>query len=77
VKKSKPALVTDLKTARFEITETTLTLIFNKEWHYGRINTPSSKNTLSEILEELYKTGWNIICRLDTVVTATIADDVF
>jgi hypothetical protein len=77
VRQSKPALVTDLKTARFEITDTTLTLIFASAWHYGRINTPSSKNTLSEILEELYKTGWSIICKLDIATSANIADDVF
>lgn len=77
MKRSKPALVTDLKTARFEITGTTLTLIFSKEWHYGRINTPSSKNTLSEILGELYKTEWGIMCKLDIATSANIADDVF
>jgi hypothetical protein len=69
--------VTDLKTARFEITDTTLTLIFASAWHYGRINTPASKNTLSEILEGLYKTGWDIICKLDATVGASIVDDVF
>ncbi len=77
VRQSKPALVTDLKTARFEVADTTLTLIFASAWHYGRINTPASKNTLSEILEGLYKTEWNIICKLDATVGASIVDDVF
>jgi DNA polymerase III gamma/tau subunit len=77
VKQSKPALVGDLKTARFEVADTTLTLIFASAWHYGRINTPASKNTLSEILEGLYQTGWNIVCKLDATVGADIADEVF
>jgi hypothetical protein len=77
VKKSKPALVTDLKTARFETKDTTLTLILSKEWHYGRINTIASKNTLSEILGELYDQSWTIVCKLDTTPGVNIVDTVF
>ncbi len=77
VKQSKPTLVIDLKTARFEIRDTTLTLIFSKEWHYGRINTSSSKNALAEVLQQLYEINYNILCKLDTTPGANIADDVF
>jgi DNA polymerase III gamma/tau subunit len=77
VKQSKPALVTDLKTARFEVANTTLTLIFASAWHHGRINTPASRNTLSEILGELYQTGWDIVCRLDAANGDTITEGVF
>ncbi len=77
VKKSKPALVTDLKTARFEIQGTVLTLIFAKEWHYGRINTPASKNILVEILKEIYDQDWTLLCKLDATPGVNIANDIF
>jgi hypothetical protein len=50
IKKAKATLVLDLKTARFELNGTILTLIFAKEWHYNRTNNPSMKNIISECL---------------------------
>jgi hypothetical protein len=77
VKKIKSTLVLDLKTARFELAGTLLTLIFSKEWHYNRTNTPSMKNIISESLTSLYTGNWIIECRLDGMSGANIADDVF
>ncbi len=54
VKKLKSTLVLDLKTARFELSDKNLTLLFNKEWHYNRTNTPTMKSTIIEALEILY-----------------------
>jgi hypothetical protein len=54
LKTTKPALVVDLKTARYEVAENTLKLFFSKNWNYGRVNTAQSKSTLSEILDEKF-----------------------
>jgi hypothetical protein len=54
IKTTKPALVVDLKTARYEVSGSTLKLIFTKNWNYGRVNTPQIKTALSEILDEKF-----------------------
>ncbi len=77
VKKVKSTLVLDLKTARFELSDTILILVFVKEWHYNRANTPSMKNIISESLTNLYTGNWSIECRLDVAGGASIADGVF
>jgi hypothetical protein len=49
-----PALMTDLKTARFQTDGTKLTLIFAKSWSHGRVDTPKVKNLIAESLETLF-----------------------
>lgn len=77
IKKTKATLVLDLKTARFELSGNLLTLIFTKEWHYNRANTPSMKGIICENLETLYGTGWTVTCRIEGNNGASIADEVF
>ncbi len=77
IKKNKATLVLDLKTARFELSDNLLTLIFTKEWHYNRTNTPSMKSVICENLELLYGNSWKVECRLDGSSSTSIIDDVF
>ena len=65
LKSTEPALTVDLKTARFQVDGTTLTLIFGKKWNYDRVNTPKVRNNIGEAITELYKAHWNIECKLD------------
>lgn len=51
LKEKKPALMADLKMARYELRDTTLLLIFSKEWNYTRVNTAPVKNLITESLE--------------------------
>jgi DNA polymerase III subunit gamma/tau len=78
LKTTKPALVVDLKTARYEVAENILKLIFIKNWNFGRVNTAQVKNTLSEILNEKFWGSWQVECILQESNTAwDIGDDVF
>jgi len=54
VKKVKATLVLDLKTARFENKDNTITFMFSKEWHYNRANDPSMKTIIGDVLTSLY-----------------------
>lgn len=65
IKKIKATLVLDLKTARFEQGTNSLTLIFSKEWHYNRANTPAMRNIVIESLNTLYSNNWSVVCRLE------------
>ena len=76
LKGTKPALVADLKNARFELAETpsekdatkpiqTLTLIFTKKWNFDRVNTATTKNIITEILESTFGGNWILNCRID------------
>jgi len=77
IKKVKSSLVLDLKTARFELKEKNLILLFAKEWHFNRTNDTSMKNIIIETLESLYGTGWSLDCRLDARANPIILDEVF
>ncbi len=77
IKKVKSSLVLDLKTARFELKEKNLILLFAKEWHFNRTNDTSMKNIIIETLENLYGTGWSLDCRLDARANPIILDEVF
>lgn len=77
IKKIKSTLVLDLKTARFELKDTLLVLIFSKEWHYNRANDPSMRVIILEQLESMYSGNWKIECRLDGTNNMNIADEVF
>ncbi len=77
IKKIKATLVLDLKTARFDRKDTTLTLIFSQDWHYNRANTPAMRNIIAETLETLYTGTWNITCRIEWLPESGIADEVF
>ncbi len=77
IKKTKATLVLDLKTARFEQSDTNLTLIFSKWWHHTRANNPAMRTLISETLETLYGGTWNIVCRLEWTPGANIADEIF
>lgn len=46
--------MTDLKSATFALDGNKLTLKFAKEWNYGRVNTPKTKNLIVETLTELF-----------------------
>ena len=76
-KNIRASLVPDLKTARFELSGKTLTLIFAKGWHYNRVNKPDMKNLIAEMLQNIYTGNWNIECQLEWANRSTIADDVF
>lgn len=77
IKNTKATLVLDLKTARFEQSDTNLTLIFSKWWHHTRANNPAMRTLISETLETLYGGTWNILCRLEWTPGANIADEIF
>lgn len=81
LKEKKPALVVDLKIARFSLgedgTTKVLTLIFPKKWNYDRVSTASTQNIICETLEELYSGQWKINCTLEEWNNAHIVDDVF
>jgi hypothetical protein len=77
LKTTKPALVADLKNARFEKSETKLTLIFPKKWNYDRVNTPIIKNTIIETLEVTFGEHWQIDCRLDESTPSSLVDGIF
>ncbi len=77
IKKTKATLVLDLKTARFELKDKHLTLIFSKGWHHNRANDPAMRGIISETLETLYWGVWNIVCRLEWTPGADIADGIF
>jgi hypothetical protein len=55
LKETSPALMTDLKAATFALDGNKLTLKFAKEWNYGRVNTPKTKNLIVETLTELFE----------------------
>lgn len=77
VKKIKSTLVLDLKTARFETKDNTITFMFSKEWHYNRANDPSMKAIITEVLSGLYGGEWNVICKLDSSINLNMVDEVF
>lgn len=77
IKERRPALVTDLKLARFKQNERNLTLIFSKKWNYDRVNTTLSIGIISEIATELFSGTWNIVCSLEEWVISPIVDEVF
>lgn len=78
LKSTKPALVIDLKTARFELDGTKLILIFPKNWNYTRVNTAEMKNTITETLIGKFGGEWSVECRLDeSKIQASLVDDVF
>ncbi len=80
LKSIQPALTVDLKTARFQLDDTVLTLIFSKKWNYDRVNLPKTKNILTEALEVLFGNNYNIECRLQESGHGNLAhavDEVF
>ena len=60
-----PALMTDLKSARFGIDEQTLTLIFMKSWNHGRVNTPKVKHIITEALSSIFSGNWKVECKIE------------
>jgi len=77
IKERRPALVTDLKLARFKQNERELMLIFSKKWNYDRVNTPAATGIISEIASELFSGTWSIVCSLEEWVISPIVDEVF
>jgi hypothetical protein len=67
LKNTKPALMTDLKNARYELQDMTLVLIFAKKWNYDRVNTPKEMGTILEALNTRFPDQWTVRCELDTV----------
>jgi DNA polymerase III gamma/tau subunit len=65
LKNTKPALMTDLKNARYELQDMTLILIFAKKWNYDRVNTPKEINTILEALSIRFPGEWTVRCELD------------
>ena len=65
LKEIRPAVVTDLKMARFEVHDHTLLLIFTKDWNYKRVNDESVKNILVTSLQSNFSGEWNVECRLE------------
>ena len=60
-----PALMTDLKSARFVIDGQNLTLIFMKSWNHGRVNTPKVKNIITEALSSIFAGDWRVECKIE------------
>ena len=78
IKKIKSTLVLDLKTARFETKENSLTFIFSKSWHYNRANDPAMKTIITEQLEKMYGGTWKVECKLEASAShIEILDEVF
>ncbi|MFZ2255396.1 MAG: hypothetical protein WAW59_04645 [Patescibacteria group bacterium] len=78
LKSTKPALVIDLKTARFELDGLKLILIFPKNWNYTRVSTNEMKNIITETLTGKFGGNWSVECRLEeSKLQANIADDIF
>lgn len=44
----------DLKSARFQVDDTTLILTFNKKWNYDRVNKIEKKNIIAEGITTLF-----------------------
>lgn len=59
-----PALTMDLKSARFQVDDTTLILIFNKKWNYDRVNKIEKKNIITEGITTLFWEDHKIECKL-------------
>lgn len=74
-----PALASDLKMARFQESENTLTLIFSKKWNHDRVNLSKTKNLIIENMTILFGGDWNVECRLQEGVwwLNNIVDEVF
>lgn len=77
LKEIRPAVVTDLKMARFEVHDHTLLLIFTKDWNYKRVNDESVKNILVTSLQSNFSGEWNVECRLEQGQWGDISDGVF
>jgi hypothetical protein len=77
IKESSPALTTDLKTARFTLEGTTLTLIFSKNWNYERVNTPKVKNIITEICTSIFGGEWGVKCELQEGGNMNISEEIF
>lgn len=77
LKATKPALVADLKSARFEQKDRVLSLIFEKEWNYQRVNTPIVRGIICETLENLFQGTWNVVCQLWGETNKELVDQVF
>lgn len=79
IKAIRPAIIMDLKTARYELIWTHgLKLIFSKNWNYGRVNTHEVKNLVSESLTKCFWGEWAVECILQEAWNPTTqADDVF
>ena len=65
-RETNPALMTDLKTARFQVEGEKLILIFWKGWNHGRVNTPKVKNEIIEATEKLGMSITSLECSLAT-----------
>ena len=63
LKATEPALMMDLKSARFQVDGTTLILSFGKKWNYDRVNTPKIKNIIAEKISLLFIETWKIECK--------------
>lgn len=74
---SHPALTTDLKTARFALDGTKLTLIFAKKWNYDRVNVAKMKNIIAEVSSTLFGGEWEIHCELKEGSAPNIHEGVF
>ena len=77
LKEIRPAVVTDLKMARFEVHDHTLLLIFTKDWNYKRVNDESVKNILVTSLQSNFSGKWKVECRLEQGHWGDISDGVF
>lgn len=77
LKEIRPALTTDLKTARYELKDATLTLIFAKEWNFARVNDSNSRNIIAEALQSCFSGIWEVVCRLESAQGSDISDGIF
>ncbi len=77
-RQANPALMTDLKSARFQVDGQILIFIFTKSWNHGRVNTPKVKNLITEALSTLFSGDWRVECKLEEWNHGNIgADEVF
>ncbi|GAB0174266.1 MAG: hypothetical protein HHAS10_01450 [Candidatus Altimarinota bacterium] len=72
-----PALTTDLKTARFSLDGTNLTLIFQKKWNYERVNPPKIRNLIAETCSQIFGGNWEVLCELKESINSNIAEGIF
>lgn len=72
-----PALTTDLKTARFTLDGTNLTLIFQKKWNYERVNPPKIRNLIAENCNQIFGGNWEVFCEQKESLSSNIAEGIF
>ncbi len=77
LKEIRPAIVTDLKMARFEVHGHTLLLIFTKEWNYKRVQDDTVRTIIVTSLQSNFSGDWNVECRLEPGSWGDVSDGVF